>query len=85
MNGKTAVSIAASKPKFQSLILRPLANGLLGFVLFFVIILALKILSNTLDPAGTILIETEDLLLAMIGFVLLFLISFLKNFQEPGR
>ena len=85
MLSKTEGSATIAKPKLILFFIRPLANGILGFVLFFVIILGLKIINIALDPAGEIMLEMEDIMLAMIGFVLLFLISFLKNFQEPGR
>lgn len=73
-----------TRPRLKSFIIIPMARGVLGFILFFVIILLLKILQNAINPSMRILIESEDALLAMLGFILLFLIAFLKNFQEDS-
>ncbi len=68
--------------KMKSFFIRPCANGLCGFFLFFLLILFMKFLQQIFGAESVVTIEIEDILLSVIGFILLFLIAFLKNFRE---
>ena len=84
MLSRTEGSYISSIPKFKSFILRPFAHGIFGFAVFLFVILIMKIMKSAIDSAQKIVFENEDVILAMIGFVLLFLIAFLKNFQQEN-
>ncbi|MBA4405643.1 hypothetical protein C0389_00030 [bacterium] len=70
--------------KMKSFFIRPCANGLCGFILFFLLILLMKFLQQIFGTERAISIELEDILLSAIGFILLFLIAFLKNFRQDA-
>lgn len=84
MLSKTIRHSIDTRSRLKLFIIIPMARGVQGFIFFFVVILLLKILQNAINPSMRILIESEDALLAMLGFILLFLIALLKNFQEDS-
>jgi hypothetical protein len=53
--------------------------GLAGFFTFFTTIILIKFFDNLLGNLSVFRIDTNDLLLSSIGFLCLFLISFLDN------
>lgn len=82
MQTKTLTLEDSRKSRLKSFLIRPVLNGLFGFLIFLGIIFLMKFLQRALDARSTLKLETEDVLLALIGFILLFLIAFLKNFQK---
>ncbi len=63
-------------------LLRPFLAGMLGFVIFLVVLSLTKYLGSLLTTDLVFKIESNDFLLAAIGFVLLSLIEVLKNFRQ---
>ncbi|KUO62456.1 hypothetical protein APF79_08105 [bacterium BRH_c32] len=63
-------------------LLRPILAGVLGFVIFLVVLSLTKYLGSLLTTDVVFKIEGNDFLLAAIGFVLLSLIEVLKNFRQ---
>ncbi|MDX9923738.1 MAG: hypothetical protein RBS48_03155 [Ignavibacteriaceae bacterium] len=63
-------------------LLRPILAGILGFVIFLVVLSLTKYLGSLLTTDVVFKIESNDFLLAAIGFVLLSLIEVLKNFRQ---
>ena len=63
-------------------IVNPLLNGVLGFAAFLFVLVATKYLSYLIGNQSKFLIEGEDLMLSLIGFVVFFLIRLLENYSE---
>ena len=60
-------------------ILEPLKSGATGFIIFFLLLVFIKLISFLLGQSETFKIEIEDVLLSTIGFGLLFLVKYLEN------
>lgn len=60
----------------------PIRFGSFGFVIFFTILLAVKLFGYIIGTYNTFAIEATDLALSSIGYVLLFLIRELENFKK---
>jgi len=72
----------------KNLLLLPCQSGLLGFAIFFTVILLSKIISYLFGILPNFMIEMPDVYLSTIGFVLTFLISFLKHLnlkEKPSQ
>lgn len=63
-------------------IVNPFLNGVLGFAAFLFVLVATKYLSYLIGNQSKFLIEGEDLMLSLIGFVVFFLIRLLENYSE---
>lgn len=63
-------------------IFKPITSGGLGFASFLFVLILTKLISVMVGTLSTFIIEFDDLLLSLIGFILLFLIRFLENFRE---
>jgi len=63
---------------FYQLIVAVIA-GLIGFSTFFTTLVLFKLFSHLTGRLPIFTIDTSDLLLSSVGFVCLFLISFLDN------
>ena len=63
-------------------LIRPFLAGMLGFGIFLVVLSLTKYLGSLLTTDVVFKIESNDFLLAAIGFVLLSLIEVLKNFRQ---
>lgn len=68
--------------KAKCFFIKPVASGLGGFLLFLSLLAFMKFLSSWLTPNTKFVIDNEDILLSMVGFVLMFLIVFLQNFTD---
>ncbi len=88
---KTSLTIDShhfkSKGKKQFEILReylllPAWGGLLGFALFFSLLILLKIFSYIIENQTDLTVDLTDILISFIGFVLLFSVRFLEKFQK---
>lgn len=83
---KTLINTTTRSNKFEiarSYFFHPLNEGLFGFAVFFVILIAIKFINNKLlGFTDTFSIEINDLLLSSLGFICFFLISFLNNFKK---
>ena len=73
--------LVTSKSTFQKFVLNPLKSGLLGFLLFFIVLVITKSLGKLIGSVATVTIDPEDFLLSSIGFIMFFLIKFLENFS----
>ena len=62
----------------------PFRYGAFGFIIFFVVLLAVKILTNYVGNNQVFRVETEDILLSLVGFVLFFAIRFLEIFKTDN-
>lgn len=63
-------------------VLLPLRSGILGFTLFFGVVLAAKWLSGFIHPENTFTVNTDDVSVAATGFFFVGLIRFLENFSD---
>lgn len=63
-------------------LVKPIISGIVGFLLFFFILVATKWLSYVLGTQEGFAIEIDDLFLSSIGFILIGLIKLLENFKE---
>lgn len=63
-------------------LLRPFLAGILGFVIFLVVLSLTKYLGSVLTTDIVFRVESNDFFLAAIGFVLMSLIEILKNFRQ---
>lgn len=70
--------------RFSLLIGRPALAGLYGYAIFFTVLLLCKWIGCMIDSSNGFNVAVEDLLIAIIGFVLLFVIRLLENFQKSG-
>jgi hypothetical protein len=57
------------------------SGGIFGFFLFFLIIIVVKTISYLLGTLGQFKIESEDILLSVIGLVLMSLIKVLEGLR----
>ena len=64
---------------------KPTFNGLCGFILFLSVVLLIKIVSSLFGTAVKPLIDSGDILLCMVGFVMNFLISVLHNSKNENE
>lgn len=63
---------------FHQLIVAIIA-GIVGFFSFFTTLILFKLTNHILGHLPVFTIDTSDLLLSSIGFICLFIISFLEN------
>lgn len=86
INSRTELLIAETKNKLWnsliSFVIKPLVSGILGFMMFFAVIILTKSLGCCVGTIENFSIESEDFYLSFLGFVLVFLIKFLENFRE---
>ena len=73
--------LVTSKSTFQKFVLNPIKSGLLGFLLFFVVLVITKYLGKLIGSVQNVTIDPEDVVLSSIGFIMFFLIKFLENFS----
>ncbi len=77
-----------SKEKSQSFVsnyfIQPFISGILGFISFFIVLISSKYLGYLVGSTKTFQIDFKDALLSLLGFVLVFLIRFLENFNEKS-
>ncbi len=59
-------------------------SGLLGFLLFFLIIMIVKTISYWLGTISQIRIQPEDIMLSFIGLILMALIRVLEDLRLKG-
>ena len=78
INGKEKVE----RRKLTHFLLAPLSNGLFGFALFFTILLFTKLIAFWIGSIPVFNIDSDDILLSGIGFVLMAIIKVLENFQQ---
>lgn len=70
------------KTTLNKFFLIPLKSGILGLIIFLVVLFITKSLGNLVGTVSNISIDTEDFLLASIGFIMFFLIKVLENFNK---
>lgn len=70
------------KSTIHQFVLMPLLAGLFGYAIFFTILLICKWLGCIIDTTQTFSVDTVDLLIGMVGFVLLFMVRVLENFSK---
>jgi hypothetical protein len=77
--------MTGSKPHISNnlkrYLLLPLQSGFYGFVLVFVVILLVKLLSFGFGANDGLSLDLMDIMLASVGFFFMFLIYLLKNFH----
>lgn len=78
-------SESKKKNKFGFDLYSALGAGLAGFTVFFVILLAAKYVGTLFGSISSFNIQTEDILLSLIGFTLLFLIKLLENLTKQKK
>ncbi|KAF0149733.1 MAG: hypothetical protein FD143_2714 [Ignavibacteria bacterium] len=72
----------AKKTFYSSFVLQPILHGVVGFFVFFSILLLTKLLAFWLGTQSHFSIETEDVILSFVGFILLGLIRMFDNFKS---
>ncbi|MBN1301259.1 MAG: hypothetical protein JW995_08565 [Melioribacteraceae bacterium] len=60
----------------------PIKSGILGFSIFFVILIATKFAGYILGTYTSFTINADDVILSSIGFVLLFILKLTENSKE---
>ena len=60
----------------------PFGSGIWGFLSFMAIICLSKFLGNLVGTLEAFEIEFEDITLSLLGFIMSYLIKFLKNFSD---
>ncbi|MGE5432848.1 MAG: hypothetical protein ACM3QX_17330 [Syntrophomonadaceae bacterium] len=70
----------------KSYFLNPVKGGIFGFAAFFGLLSGIKYFSYLIGSQPKFSLDIADVTLSVLGFVLVFLIKFLENFQEkePG-
>lgn len=63
-------------------VFNPIRSGLFGFAAFFSILLVTKLISYWIGTTSEFVVDIDDVLLSSIGFILVFLIKFLENFNN---
>lgn len=61
---------------------QPLKSGVVGFAAFFTVLVITKLLSYLIGTRDVFTIEIEDLTVSFIGFILLFLFTFVEQFKD---
>lgn len=84
MVSESHMEVKPSPSKVHAFVLKPLLAGFLGFGMFLLILFVLKLVRNLVLGENDPLFEGEDLLLATIGFILMWLLEFLKNFKTQS-
>ncbi|MCH7826455.1 MAG: hypothetical protein IIC75_00540 [Bacteroidetes bacterium] len=69
-----------SRYSIHNYFIAPVLSGLWGFAIFFSTLLVAKFLGVLVGSIQQFNIESADAELSILGFVLLFLIRFLKNY-----
>lgn len=64
---------------------KPLKSGSLGFITFFAVLLITKLLSYLIGTRDIFVIEVEDLTVSFIGFILLYLFTFVEQFKNKNE
>ncbi len=84
--GKEKIKVRKKVPNqvFSKYVFSPLKGGIGGFAIFFSILIFTKLLAYFIGVQNIFNIDFSDVLLSTIGFVLVFLIKFLENFQKRG-
>lgn len=73
--------LGTTKSTLCKFFLYPIRSGFVGFILFFIVLVITKSLSGLIGTTHRVTIDTEDLLLSAIGFVMFFLIKLLECFS----
>ncbi len=60
----------------------PIVSGLAGFGVFLLILIAIKLLARLFNLFSFFSIETEDILMSLIGFAIFSVSKFIENFKE---
>ena len=63
-------------------IIHPLNEGFFGFGIFLAVLACSKFFSFLIGNVKSFTIDEKDLILSSVGFICLFLISILKNFNN---
>ena len=63
-------------------VIRPLNEGFFGFGIFLTIVACSKLFSYMFGIIKSFTIDEKDIILSSIGFICLFLIDILKNFDN---
>ena len=71
----------------QALLFKPISTGLVGFAGFFTVVLISKYLGVLVGTIKRWNVDISDVTLSLLGFFLMFLISFLTSLQKfhPGE
>jgi hypothetical protein len=69
----------------RNYVLNPIKSGLFGFAAFFTILLVTKLFSYWIGTYSELVVDIDDVLLSIIGFILVFLIKFLENFKQADN
>ena len=62
--------------------LNPVKGGFFGFTAFFGLLAGIKYFSFLIGNRPRFRLDITDVTLSLLGFILIFLIKFLENFQE---
>jgi hypothetical protein len=68
---------------FQSF-LPAFLSGLIGFIIFFAVLVFIRFFDHVIGYK-IFAVEMEDILLSSIGFLCLFMLSFLKHFTKRNQ
>lgn len=63
-------------------LINPLKTGIIGFSLFFTIILFVKMINVVFFKGSFLLIEKEDIFLSLLGFGIAFVLTIANNLSR---
>ncbi|MBI9070077.1 MAG: hypothetical protein JEY94_00670 [Melioribacteraceae bacterium] len=79
-NGSDLKVVATkSGNNIPKLVVNSLKSGLFGYVIFFTILALTKLISSQIVNSNQFIIESDDALLSLIGFLLAFLIKLVNE------
>ena len=73
------------KGTIHNFIIAPILSGLWGFTIFFSTIILAKALGTLIGSIPSFYVEVAEAAMSILGFFLLFLIRFVKNFAPENK
>jgi hypothetical protein len=63
----------------------PIKCGILGFIIFLLVIVVTKLLGTVFNNTVKFTIDFDDLILSFVGFVMFFMTKILNTYNEQFR
>lgn len=82
---KEQINLHAKKFNLFDVISKAISWGILGFAMFFIVILFTKFLSSAINSGVKFIIDLDDVYLSLLGFFLTALIKILECFRDNTK
>lgn len=76
------INLQAKKLNLFDIISKAISGGILGFAMFFTVILFTKFLSSAINSGVKFIIDIDDVYLSLLGFLLTALIKILECYRN---